>query len=126
MVSNKNRNVKSFKDLEIWQKGIELVVDIYKTTKSFTKDELYGLAGQLKRAAVSIPSNIAEGCSRHHTAEYKQFLYVTIGSCAEVQTQFIIASRLGYLENSNAKNLLERTEEISKMTMGLIKKLSEH
>ena len=126
MVSNKNKKVKSFKDLEIWQKGIELVVDIYKITKNFPKDELYGLTSQLKRAAVSIPSNIAEGCGRHYTAEYKQFLYVTIGSCAEVQTQLIIASKLGYLKDCNAKNLLDRTEEISKMTMGLIKKLSEH
>ena len=126
MVSNKNKKVKSFKDLEIWQKGIELVVDIYKTTKNFPKDELYSLTSQLKRAAVSIPSNIAEGCGRHYTAEYKQFLYVTIGSCAEVQTQLIIASKLGYLKDCNAKNLLDRTEEISKMTMGLIKKLSEH
>jgi len=126
VVSNKNIKVKSFKDLQIWKKGIELVIDIYKTTLNFPKVELYGLTSQLRKAAVSIPSNIAEGCSRFHRAEYKQFLYVSIGSCAEVQTQLVIASRLGYLKDHDAENLLNRTEEISKMTMGLIKKLSDY
>jgi four helix bundle protein len=114
---------KSFKDLVIWQRSIRLVEDIYETTKAFPKEELYGLSAQLRRGAVSIPSNIAEGFARRYNAEYKQFLYISLGSLAEVSTQLIIATNLGYLGKANLKRLLAEAEEISKMTMGLIKKL---
>ena len=115
--------ISSFKDLEIWQRSVKLTEEIYRITKSFPKDETFGLSSQLKRAAVSIPSNIAEGFARFFEKEYIQFLYVAIGSCAEVTTQLIIASKLGYLRNEKAQELLSETEQISKMTMSLIKKI---
>lgn len=77
------KKIKGFKDLRIWQKGIEIVKDIYEITKPFPKEELYGLTSQMRRCAISIPSNIAEGFKRYHNKEYKQFLYITLGSSAE-------------------------------------------
>jgi len=76
--------IKNFEDLRIWQKGIEVVKDVYILTKKFPKEELYGLTSQMRRSAVSIPSNIAEGFRRYHNKEYKQFLYIVLGSCAEL------------------------------------------
>ena len=116
--------IRSFKDLEIWKRGIKLVENIYAATQNFPKEEIYGLASQLRRAAVSVPSNIAEGFSRASNREYKQFLYVSRGSCAEVITQIIISRNLNYMEGGKADILLNETEEISKMTMSLIKKLN--
>jgi len=78
--------IKSFKDLRIWQKGMEIVTDIYTLTKKFPKEELFSLTSQLRRSAISIPSNIAEGFKRFHNKEYKQFLFITLGSCAELET----------------------------------------
>ena len=115
--------IKSFKDLLIWQKGIQLVEDIYNVSKMFPKEEIYGLQSQLRRSAVSIPSNIAEGFARFHNKEYRQFLYIALGSCAELTTQIIIASRLGYIKERKTNALLSEIEKISKMTMSLIKKL---
>jgi len=118
--------IKSYKDLNIWKRIIEVVEDIYKITKNFPKEEIYGLTSQLRRSAVSIPSNIGEGFTRFHNKEYKQFLFVSLGSCAELSTQIIIALRLDYLENKEADQLLNEIDEISKMTMSLIKKLDIH
>ena len=78
--------INSFKDLRIWQKGMEIVTDIYTLTKKFPKEELFSLTSQLRRSAISIPSNIAEGFKRFHNKEYKQFLFITLGSCAELET----------------------------------------
>ena len=117
--------IRTYKDLEIWKRSIQLVEDIYQITKDFPKEELYGLTSQLRRAAISIPSNIAEGFARFHNAEYKQFLYISLGSCAEASTQLIITLRLGYLEKEKMDILLDEIDEISKMTMGLIKKLNQ-
>ena len=89
-------NIKSFRDLNIWQKGIDLVKDIYKETQHFPKEEVYGLTNQLRRAAISIPSNIAEGHIRQHRAEFRQFLSVALGSLAELETQLIISRELNY------------------------------
>ena len=116
--------IKSFKDLEIWKRSITLVVDIYEATKSLPKEEMYGLTSQLRRAAVSLPSNISEGFARLHKKEYRQFLYTSLGSCAELTTQIIIVSRLGYLDSNKTDKLLTEIDEISKMTMSLIKKLN--
>ena len=116
--------IKSYKDLNIWKRSIEVVEDIYKITKKFPQEEIYGLTSQLRRSAVSIPSNIAEGFARFHNKEYRQFLFISLGSCAELSTQIIIALRLGYLESTEANKLLNEIDEISKMTMSLIKKLS--
>ena len=116
--------IQSYNDLDIWKRSIKLVEDIYRLTKSFPKEEFYGLTSQMRRAAVSIPSNIAEGFTRFHDKEYKQFLYIALGSCSELSTQLIIASRLKYLENNKVKQLLNEIDEICKMTMSLIKKLN--
>ncbi len=116
--------IKSFKDLEIWERGINLVEDVYIATKSFPKEEKYALASQLKRPVISIPSNISEGFAGLHNKEYRQFLYVSLGSCTELTTQLVIASRLRYVDKDKADKLLDEVDEISKMTMSLIKKLS--
>ncbi len=118
--------IKNYKDLNIWKRSIEVVEDIYKITKNFPKEEIYGLTSQLRRSAVSIPSNIAEGFARFSNKEYKHFLFISLGSCAELSTQIIIALRLEYFENKEADKLLNEIDEISKMTMSLIKKLDIH
>ena len=116
--------IKRFQDLKIWQKGIRLVEQIYNTSKSFPKEEIYGLQSQIRRSAVSIPSNIAEGFARFHNKEYRNFLYIALGSCAELTTQIIIATRLKYIEQTRADGIISLIEQISKMTMSLIKKLN--
>jgi four helix bundle protein len=103
---------------------MKLVEEIYNLTRSFPKDEIYGLTGQLRRVAVSIPSNIAEGFSRFHNKEYRQFLYMSLGSCAELITQLIIASRMQYAPEKIIDAMIDETEQISKMTMSLIKCLA--
>jgi four helix bundle protein len=124
MVKKVSGKIKSFMDLKIWQKGIYLVEQVYAVSRNFPKEEMYGLKSQLRRSAVSIPSNIAEGFARLHNREYRNFLYISLGSCAELTTQIIIASRLKYVEKTKADALLNEIEEISKMTMSLIKKLN--
>ena len=115
--------IKSFKDLRIWQKGIEIVTDIYTLTKKFPKEELFSLTSQLRRSAISIPSNIAEGFKRFHNKEYKQFLFITLGSCAELETQIIIAKELKYINENEEAKLIEKLDHICRMTSSLIKKL---
>ena len=115
--------IKSFKDLRIWQKGIEIVTDIYTLTKKFPKEELFSLTSQLRRSAISIPSNIAEGFKRFHNKEYKQFLFITLGSCAELETQIIIAKKLKYINKNEEAKLIEKLDHICRMTSSLIKKL---
>jgi four helix bundle protein len=115
--------IKSFRDLEIWKRSMALVEEIYKVTKSFPEEEIYGLTSQLRRAAVSIPSNIAEGFARFHNKEYRRFLYMSFGSCAELTTQIIIVSRLQYSTERTAESLIDEVDQISRMTMSLIKKL---
>ena len=115
--------IKSFQDLRIWQKGIEVVKDIYILTKKFPKEELYGLTSQMRRSAVSIPSNIAEGFRRYHNKEYKQFLYIAMGSCAELETQIIITHELGYLNDTDKIEIIEKLKYICRMINQLIKKI---
>ncbi len=117
--------IRSFRDLDIWKRSVDLAEKIYATTKSFPPGEVYGLTQQLRRAAVSVPSNIAEGFGRFHNKEYIQFLFISLGSCAEITTQLIIAQRLDYIKNNDAENLISEVEQISKMTMSLIKKLRQ-
>ena len=93
--------VKSFHDLVAWQKAMELVTEIYKVSQKFPKEEMFGLTSQIRRAAVSIPSNIAEGRGKSSTGEFQQFLYHARGSLAEVETQLLIAINLGYLKSQN-------------------------
>lgn len=121
--SSRPVKIQSFKDLEIWQRGIGLTELIYDATKLFPKEELYSLVAQLRRTAISIPSNIAEGFGRRHNNEYRQFLHVSLGSCAELITQLVIAERLEYIDKNLAEKLTGEADEISKMIMALVKKL---
>ncbi|MDD3656626.1 MAG: four helix bundle protein [Atribacterota bacterium] len=116
--------MRSYKDLNIWKRSIELVNDIYKLSCSFTKEELYILTSQIRRTAISIPSNIAEGFARFHNKEYRQFLYISLGSCAELETQIIIANNLKYLEDDELSDIINRLEIIGKMISNLIKKIN--
>jgi four helix bundle protein len=119
-----NKKVKSYKDLIIWQKGIELTKEIYKVVKKFPKEETYVLSDQLRRAAISIPSNIAEGQARQHTTEFKQFLYISLGSLAELNTQLIIAKELGYISDTVLIESEIKVVELRKMISKLINRLS--
>jgi four helix bundle protein len=116
--------IKSFKELRIWQEGIEIVKDIYKITEKFPDKEQYGLTSQMRRAAVSMPSNSAEGFKRFHNKEYKQFLYVTLGSAAELETQLIIAKELSYIDEKERDDICEKITYLSKMITALMKKLN--
>ena len=115
--------VKDYKDLKVWQKGIEIVDKIYLITAKFPKEEIYGLIIQMRKAAVSIPSNIAEGFVRHHTKEYKQFLYISLGSCAELDTQIIISHRRKYITNEELEDLTENINHETRMLVSLINKV---
>lgn len=115
--------VKDYKDLKIWQKGIEIVDKTYHSIEKFPDSENYGLAGQMRRATVSIPSNIAEGFARRSNKEYRQFLYIALGSCAELETQMIIAYRRKYVSKDEFDELAENINHESRMIMSLIKKL---
>ncbi len=111
----------SYRDIKVWQRAIELVVEIYSCTRSFPKQEMYGLVGQLRRASVSIPSNIAEGKGRRTDREFLLFLHHARGSLFEVETQLIIAGLLGYITETEARRLGSSAGEIARMLTGLIK-----
>lgn len=117
--------IRNFKQLKIWQKGIDIVKDIYILTMKFPKDELYGLTSQMRRSAISIPSNIAEGFKRYHSKEYSQFLHIVLGSAAELETQLIIAKELGFINDKDKLliDILEKIDHISKMISSLLNKL---
>ena len=115
--------IRTYRDLDIWKKSIELVKEVYELTKKFPKQETYALVSQMRRAAVSIPSNIAEGFRRLHNKEYKQFLHVSSGSCAELETQLTISKELTYITETDEAGLLERLDHIGRMRSNLIKKL---
>ncbi len=112
--------VKTHKDLDIWVRGIGLVEKIYKITAKFPKEELYGLTSQIRRSAVSYPSNIAEGAARSSKKEFIQFLYIGLGSLSEVETQLMIAGKLDYLSEDS---LLQEVEALRRMTINFIKYL---
>jgi len=116
--------VQSYRDLIAWQKSMDLVAEIYRATQSFPRAETYGLIAQLRRAAVSIPSNIAEGHDRLSTGEFRQFLGHARGSLVEVETQILISERLGYLEPNQSTHILKRTTEIAKILNGLLGSLA--
>jgi four helix bundle protein len=120
-----NPQAKGYRDLIVWQKGIELASNIYTLTKSFPSDEKFGLISQLRRAAVSIPSNIAEGQARHTTGEFIQFISHAEGSLAEVDTQIYLAVKLGYLKEQDAVSFFALIGELRRMLNGLRRKLAE-
>ena len=114
---------RSFKDLQMWQKGIDIVKDVYTLTNTFSKDELYGLTSQMRRAAISVPANIAEGFKRSHNKEFKQFLHIALGSLAELETQLIIARELGYIETKELDALADKIDHEAKMITSYANKL---
>ncbi|MGA1863050.1 four helix bundle protein [Deferribacter thermophilus] len=117
--------MKTHMDLDVWKLSIELVKDIYEITKLFPKEELFGLTSQIKRASISITSNIAEGASRQTIKEFIQFLYISLGSTSEVETQLIIAKELNFINENELDYLLNKIEKIKKMLNGLIKHLKD-
>jgi len=121
MVAERQK-IKSFTDLDAWKYGHELVIHVYKITKNFPRDELFGLVNQLRRAAVSITSNIAEGFSRNSFKEKLQFYSMALGSLTELQNQLLIARDIGYLIQEDFKRIADQTVTVSKITNGLIKK----
>ncbi len=117
--------VKSYQDLSVWQKAMDLVVLLYKATEGFPKTEAYGLAGQLRRAAVSVASNIAEGSAKRSTREFIRFINIASGSTAELQTQVILSLRLEYLDEMTYTRLIPKIDEIGRMLHGLQESLHE-
>jgi len=117
-------SAKYFKELIVWQKAMDLVENVYVLTKMLPHDELYGLTNQLRRAAVSIPSNIAEGNSRHTTQDYIRFLSTARGSVSEVETQLEICLRLNYITKDQVAPAFELCKEIGRMLNGIINKLA--
>ncbi|WP_147203591.1 four helix bundle protein [Segetibacter aerophilus] len=115
--------INSYRDLLVWQKSMSLVTDIYAASNSFPSQEMYGLTNQLRRSAVSIPSNIAEGYGRNSTGDYKRFLQIAVGSLFELQTQVEIAFNLNYLAQNHFNTILGNTKELDRMLLSLIKKI---
>jgi four helix bundle protein len=117
--------VQHYRELIVWQKAIVLVETVYRATNDFPKTEIYALTNQIRRAAVSIPSNIAEGQGRNSTRDFLYFLSVAQGSLMELETQITIAERLGYINDSQEKSLLDSTAEVSRMLSGLRNSLNK-
>ena len=115
--------IRSYRELDVWKKSIDWVERIYLNSRAFPADERFGLTSQLRRAAVSVPSNIAEGAARTGAGEFLHSLSIASGSLAEAETQIVVASRLKYLSSADAESILTQTEEIGKMLGGLKRSL---
>ena len=124
MTKSNRPRIGSYRDLDVWQFGMAIVVDIYRVTRTFPAEERFGLISQLRRAAVAIPSNIAEGRNRLGAAEFRRFVSVARGSVAEVETQLAVAVALGFVNASEIASLSSRLDELSKMLFGLYRRLS--
>ena len=116
-------NVQNFTDLRVWQKGMELVPEIYRLTRKLPRQEEYGLTSQIRRAAVSIPTNIAEGHGRQHTGEFLQYLSIARGSLAELQTLLILALRLGYSQEDELTAANNLITDVRMLLFGLMRRL---
>lgn len=123
-MKNRSRKSRSFRDLDVWKLSIDLVKEIYQVTGKLPVTEIYGLTNQIRKAAVSIPSNIAEGQGRSSSREFKQYLPIALGSLAELETQIIIAKEIGYLTTEELSPLLGRVDIVRKMVKSLSKSLS--
>ena len=118
-------DIKDFKDLRIWSLGIKIVKEVYLVTASFPQSEQFGLTNQMRRASVSIPSNIAEGHIKNQTKEFGRFLNISLGSCAELETQMIIAKELGWINENIFNDLLGQIRAEIKQINALKKRLTE-
>jgi len=116
-------DTRPHRKLDVWQKSMELVREIYQITSAFPKNEEYGLSSQMRRAAVSVPSNLAEGAARKGNKEFKHFLSIAQGSLSELDTQIELAHMLGYVASQRHRELMSKMTEISKMLYGLAKTL---
>lgn len=114
-----------YRELKVWQKSIDLVVRVYEATKKYPQDEMYGLVSQTRRAVVSIPSNVAEGQSRATIKDFIHFLRIAYASGAEIETQLIIAEKIGYLSEKEKEDILHELHEVVSMIVGLIKALQK-
>jgi four helix bundle protein len=117
--------MKSYRDLKVWQKSMKVTSMVYVVTKDFPKEEIYGLTQQIRRSAISIPSNIAEGYGRFSSKDYKRFLLIARGSLFEFQTQLELAVAIGYISESNLLEISLINTEIEKMLNSLIKKIGD-
>lgn len=117
--------IMTHKNLKVWQNAIRFVIDIYRTTQHFPDEEKYGITSQMRRAAVSIPSNIAEGYGRFYEKEIVRFLYIAVGSASELETLLIISSELEFIDNLKFNELIDRNTEIIKMISGLIRSIEK-
>lgn len=124
-LASSKHTISSFRDLKVWQFAMDFVVEIYAVTATFPKDERFGLTIQLRRAAVSIPANIAEGNARYSKAEYRHFVSVSRGSLAEVETELLIAERLGYVDPAGIDEARKHASSIGRMLTNLYKSLRE-
>ena|SRR5690554_3356314 len=115
-----------YKELNIWKKSMELAVEIYAQTKNFPSEEKFGIVSQIRRCAVSVPSNIAEGAGRKSDKEFGQFLSISYGSLCELDTQLIICTHLGYIEDSMSTTIFNRITELQKMIYTLAHKLKQN
>jgi len=115
--------VKNYQELITWQKAMDLVEEVYKASKSFPREEVYALTSQIRRAAVSVPSNIAEGQGRRTTADFIRHLSIAYGSLREVETQILIAARLGYSERGGTETVMNRAGEVGRLLNGLMASL---
>ena len=116
--------MQDFRNLSVWRSAHELALAIYKETSHFPATEQFGLTNQMRRAATSIPTNIAEGCGRGSDADFARFLQIALGSASELEYQLLLASDLGHLESACAKSLMEQVQSIKKMTSALVNKTS--
>ena len=116
------KTVVTHKDLEVWKKAMDLVAQVYSLTARFSKEELYGLTSQIRRSAVSIPSNIAEGAARHSRKEFIQFLHIASGSVAELETQLLLAIRMEFISSDS---IISHVEEVRKLLLGLHRSLKK-
>lgn len=115
--------MKDFRQLKVWDKAHQFALEIYKETKGFPKEELYGLTSQIRRSTMSIPTNIAEGCGRNTDAEFARFLQIAMGSSSEAEYQILLARDLGFITNENYEKLQIQVEEIKRMLASLLKTL---
>jgi four helix bundle protein len=116
--------VRNYSDLIVWQKAMDLAEEIYRVTESFPRREVFGISNQMRRAAVSVPSNIAEGQGRATTKDFCQFLHVAKGSLQELETQILLSIRLKFVREADRAPLLDRTAEVARILNGLISSLA--
>ena len=117
--------LKSYKELKVWQKAYQLCLQIYKISKGFPKEEVFGLTSQIRRASLSIPSNVAEGYGRRSRSEYIRFLNIAYGSLCELETQVLLSGDLNYFKERELKEIQAAVEEVERMLMALIKSLGK-